>query len=162
MKPTVYIETTIVSYLVGRLNTRDLVVASNQELTREWWAGRKAGFDLFASAAVVGEVREGDTELAAHRLSLLEDVKLLEVTRPAIALASDLILRTQLPANAEIDALHIAVAAVHGMDYLLTWNCKHIANAVTLPKVYEVCRDAGYEPPFVCTPQELMEGEADG
>jgi hypothetical protein len=115
-----------------------------------------------ASAAVIGEAREGDAELAALRLSLLEDVKLLEVTQSAIELASDLLRRTQLPAKAEIDALHMAVATVHGMDYLLTWNCKRIANAVTLPSVYEICRLAGYEPPFVCTPQELMEGEVDG
>lgn len=161
MRPALYVETSIISYLVGRLNTRDLVVASNQELTREWWASRRGGFELFASAAVVGEARGGDAELAARRLSLLEGVKLLEVSPVALELATDFLQRTPLPRNAEIDALHIAVAAVHGMDYLLTWNCKHIANAVTLRKVYEVCRDKGFEPPFVCTPQELMEGNTD-
>ncbi len=158
MKPRVYLETTVVSYLVGWLSRHDLYVASNQEYTRQWWAERRHDFSLFASAVVVQEVREGTPELAASRLKYLEDVTFLEVTDEAEALKEKLLAAAALPRKAELDALHIAVATVHGLDYLLSWNLRHIANAVTLPRVYDICRREGFEPPFVCTPPELMEG----
>jgi len=164
MQPSVYVETTIISYLVGWLSRNDLQVAAHQELTRRWWAMRRREFDLFASSLVVDEAREGEPALADERLRFLRDVTydvtLLRVPVEAHALKSQLLRRTQIPAKAENDALHIAVAAVHGVEFLATWNCKHIANAVTLPLVYEVCRSEGYEPPIVCTPYELM-GEDD-
>jgi hypothetical protein len=153
---SVYVETTIISYLVGWLSRNDLQVAANQELTRRWWLSRRHDFQLFASSAVVDEVSDGDPALAAERVAFLSDVTLLRVTPAAHALKRELVRLSQIPEKAETDALHIAVAAVPGIDYLLTWNCKHIANALILPSVYEVCRAAGYEPPFVCTPQELM------
>jgi len=156
VKSAVYIETTIISYLVGWLNRNDLQVAANQELTRRWWLRRRTAFELVASAAVVDEISDGDDERASERLQFLNDVQLLKITPAAHILKAELIRQHGIPAKAETDALHVAVAAVHGIDYLLTWNCKHIANAVTLPSVYEICRDAGYEPPFVCTPWELM------
>ena len=159
VKPRVYVETTIFSYLVGWLNRHDLYVAANQEFTREWWSAKRERFELYASAVVIKEARDGTPELAASRLAFIQDVTLLEITRDADELKSELLRQAALPRKAELDALHIAVAAVHGMDYLVTWNCKHIANAVTLPKVYATCRSAGYEPPFVCTPLELMEGQ---
>ena len=158
MKPRVYLETTVISYLVGWLSQHDLYVAAQQEFTREWWTTKREGFELFASAVVVKEARGGSSELAAARLAFLSEVNLLEVTDAADQLKSELLRHAALPRKAELDALHIAVATVHGLDYLLSWNCKHIANAVTLPKVYAICRSAGYEPPFVCTPFELMEG----
>ncbi len=158
VKPRVYLETTIVSYLVGWLSRHDLYVASNQEYTRQWWAERRHEFNLFASAVVVQEVREGTPELAASRLKYLETVTFLAVTGEAEALKEKLLAAAVLPRKAELDALHIAVAAVHGLDYLLSWNLRHIANAVTLPRVYDICRREGFEPPFVCTPPELMEG----
>jgi predicted nucleic acid-binding protein len=157
VKPRVYLETTVVSYLVGWLSRHDLYVAANQEYTRQW-SERRHDFDLFASAVVVQEVREGTPELAASRLKYLEGVTFLAVTDEADALKEKLLAAAALPRKAELDALHIAVAAVHGLDYLLSWNCRHIANAVTLPRVYEICRREGFEPPFVCTPPELMEG----
>ncbi|HEX6100012.1 MAG TPA: type II toxin-antitoxin system VapC family toxin [Thermoanaerobaculia bacterium] len=156
MKPSVYIETTIVSYLVGWLNRNHLQVAANQELTRRWWVTRRSDFELFASPVVIDEASDGDARLAEERLRFLAGLPLLRVTDTAYALQADLLRLANLPEKARNDALHIAVAAVHGMEYLLTWNCTHIANAVTLPLVYDVCRGAGYEPPFVCTPQELM------
>ena len=159
MKPRVYVETTIISYLVGWLNQHDLYVAANQEFTREWWAAKRQGFDLFASAVVIKEARDGTPALAASRLEFLRDITLLEITPAADELKAELLRQMVLPRKAELDALHIAVAAVHGMDYLVSWNCRHIANAVTLPKVYAICRASGYEPPFVCTLLELMEGQ---
>jgi len=159
VKPSVYVETSVVSYLVGWLNRNDIQVAAHQEVTRRWWAERRVAFELFASAAVVDEASEGDQELAAQRLGFLKETRLLSITHAAHTLKAKLLRRTQIPNAAETDALHIAIAAVHGMEYLATWNCKHIANAVTLPSVYEVCRSVGYEPPLVCTPYELL-GEA--
>lgn len=159
MKPRVYVETTIISYLVGWLNQRDLYVAANQEFTRDWWTNKRQKFELFASAVVIKEARDGSTDLAASRLAFLREVRLLEVTPEADYLKAELLRTMALPRKAELDALHIAIATVHGLDYLVSWNCKHIANAVTLPKVYAICRSAGYEPPFVCTLLELMEGQ---
>ena len=156
MRPTVYVETSVISYLVGWLNRNDIQVAAHQEVTRRWWASRRAEFELFASSVVVDEARDGDQKLASERLLFLEEVSLLAVTDKAHELKSELLRRTQIAAKAEADALHIAVAAVHGMEFLATWNCKHIANAMTLPSVYEACRSAGYEPPLVCTPYELL------
>ncbi|MEA2343613.1 MAG: hypothetical protein QOF63_1782 [Thermoanaerobaculia bacterium] len=156
VKPSVYIETSVISYLVGWLNRNDLQVAAHQELTRRWWTSRRGDFDLFASAAVVDEAREGEPSLAAERLGFLEGVALLRVTDGAHALKAELLRRSDLPPKAETDALHIGIATVHGMDFLATWNCKHIANAVTLPLVYETCRESGYEPPLICTPYELL------
>jgi hypothetical protein len=159
VKPQVYLETTIISYLVGWLSRHDLYVAANQEFTRDWWSKRRHDFELFASAVVIKEARDGEPELAAARLNFLSEVSLLEVTEEANLLKAELLRGAALPASAELDALHIAVATVHGLDYLLSWNCRHIANAFTLPRVYDICLRAGYEPPFVCTPLELMEGK---
>jgi len=162
VKPSVYVETTIISYLVGWLNRNDLQVAAHQEITRRWWATRRNEFELFASSVVVDEAGDGEAALAAERLQFLRDVALLRVSAEAHALKSQLLRRTQIPAKAETDALHIAVATVQGMEFLATWNCKHIANAVTLPLVYDVCRAEGYEPPIVCTPYELMGEDYEG
>lgn len=159
MKPAVYLETSVVSYLVGWLNRDSLLVASNQELTREWWTAQRNKYDLFASTVVVDEARKG--KLGPERLDLLTEVQILDVTPEARSLAAKLVREAAIPAKAEIDALHIGIAAINGMDYLLSWNCTHIVNAVTLPRVYEICRSNGYEPPFVCTPQELMEPSDD-
>ena len=159
MKPAVYLETSVVSYLGGWLSHGSLLVASNQELTREWWTKRRRDFELFASTVVVDEVSRGVDRLATERLEFLREVQLLDVSSEARTLAAELLRDTKIPRKAEIDALHIAVASVSGMAYLLSWNCTHIVNAVILPRVYDVCRRNGYEPPFVCTPQELMEIE---
>jgi predicted nucleic acid-binding protein len=161
VKPSVYIETSVISYLVGWLNRNDLQVAAHQELTRRWWTSRVRDFDLFVSAAVLDEAREGNTFLAAERLRFLKGMPLLRITDEAHDLKAELLRRSRLPAKAGTDALHIAVATVHGMGYLATWNCKHIANAVTLPFIYDTCRDFGYEPPLICTPYELL-GETYG
>jgi hypothetical protein len=155
-KSSIYIETSIVSYLVGWLNRRDLGVAHNQQVTREWWSRRRSDFELFISPVVFDEAQKGDPKLAAQRIEYLSGLPILAITPAARALSQDLLRLTNIPPKASLDALHISVAAVSGMNYLLTWNCTHIANAEILPNVYEVCRSAGYEPPFVCTPLELL------
>jgi len=155
MKPTVYVETTIVSYLTARFS-RDLVTAAHQQITQEWWANRRDEFELFVSQFVVQEASMGDAAMAQKRLNELQAVPLLGVNQDVGNLAQRLIDDGLLPKKAAVDALHIAVATVHGMDYLLTWNCKHIANAEMRIKVATVCRDSGFEPPVICTPEELL------
>ena len=153
--PKVYIETTIVSYLTAR-QSRDLIVAAHQQLTQEWWANRRPGFDLYASQLVVQESGVGDAVMAGKRLEILDEMPLLDVNQDAVSLARELVDKGPIPQKAAVDALHIAVATVHGMDYLLTWNCKHIANAEMRASVTKICRAAGYEPPVICTPEELL------
>ena len=134
--------------------SRDLVRAAHQQVTPEWWATRD-GFELFISQFVLDEAAEGDAVAASQRLDALRDVALLDVTEDAILLAGHLVAGGGVPAKARVDALHVAVAAVHGMDFLLTWNCKHIANAATRGTIEDLCRAAGFEPPIICTPLEL-------
>ncbi|MDT5061549.1 MAG: hypothetical protein QOH63_2008 [Acidobacteriota bacterium] len=155
MKSKVYIETTIVSYLTARPG-RDLVIAAHQQLTQEWWTNRREDFDLYASQLVVQESSAGDAQMAQLRLAALDEVSLLNVNQDAINLARTLVSKGPLPKKAAVDALHIAVATVHGMDYLLTWNCRHIANAEMQTAVAAISRASGYEPPVICTPEELL------
>ncbi|MEO7327594.1 MAG: type II toxin-antitoxin system VapC family toxin [Minicystis sp.] len=156
MSRRTYIETSIVSYLTA-WPSRDLVQAAHREVTHEWWATRGT-FELFISQFVLDEVTAGDVKAAAARLEALCDIPLLDVTEDAILLAADLIAGGGLPAKARLDALHVAVATVHGMDFLVTWNCKHIANATTRGTIEDLCRAAGFEPPILCTPLELPKG----
>lgn len=155
MNSKVYLETTIVSYLTAR-PSRDIVRAAEQEVTREWWKSRET-FDLYVSELVIDEAAAGDPEAAAQRLEALRGLPMLGMTRDAESLGRDLVRQAALPAKAAIDALHIALAAVHGMNYLLTWNCTHIANATMRGKIEKVCRSAGFEPSVICTPMELIE-----
>lgn len=154
MKAKVYIETSIPSYLCAR-RSRDLIMVANKEITVEWWDDRSQ-FDLYISTLVIQEAGAGDPAAAQKRIEQLHDIPELEVTDEVENFAEILMQKVPLPEKAKVDALHIAVATLNGMDYLLTWNCAHIANAVLRPKVEAVCREFGYEPPTICTPQELM------
>jgi hypothetical protein len=154
MKQSVYLETSLISYLAAR-PSRDLIVAGHQQISQEWWDLRQ-DWDLSISALVVAEARSGDDEAARRRLDLLEGLPILHVSDDAIDLAERLVAGAALPEKAKEDALHIAVAAVHGIQYLLTWNCKHIANASKRPAIEALCRASGYEPPVICTPEELL------
>jgi hypothetical protein len=156
MKPKAYLETTVVSYLTAR-PSRDLITAAHQQITQQWWETRRASFYLFVSPPVIQEAQAGDREAAARRIAALQDIPLLTLSEEATGLAQALIAPGPLPANAVIDALHIAIAAVNGMHYLLTWNCTHIANAAIRSDIEDVCRARGYEPPVICTPEELLE-----
>lgn len=157
MKPKVYLETTIPSYLTGR-PSRDLVTAAHQQITHQWWDTRRAAFDLFVSQMVLDEAGSGDPDAAARRLAVLTPLPLLNPHEEEAELAQALIEQVPLPASAAADALHIAIAVVNGMDYLLTWNCTHIANAALRSRIEAVCRSKGFEVPIICTPEELLEG----
>lgn len=154
MKPTVYVETTIPSYLTA-WPSRDVVRAGEQQLTRDWWM-RRSNFELRVSSLVLLECGAGDSEAAALRLAALDGVPVLAQSPEAESLADALLRNVPLPSKAAADAMHIAVAAVNGVAYLLTWNCTHIANATLRPRIEGLCRQMGYEPPVICTPKELF------
>jgi hypothetical protein len=157
LKPKIYIETSIPSYLTAKRSS-DVRVEANRATTAEWWEVRRSAFDLFLSEFVLAEAALGDPEAAKRRLEAVSGIAELEVTEAVRSLGKALVAEGAIPSAADIDAYHIAVAAVNGMEYLLTWNCTHIANAVMRSKIESVCRRHGYEPPTICTPQELMEG----
>jgi hypothetical protein len=152
---TVYIETSIPSYLAAK-GSRDLILAAHQEITKEWWENRNR-FELFVSEIVLNEISLGDPDAAKRRTDIITDIPILELTDEARELAHRMIHLHLVPEKALADALHIAIAATTGMDYLLTWNCRHIANAVTRPYIENLCRDRGIIPPVICTPEELLE-----
>ncbi len=155
LKPKVYIETSVPSYLTA-WRSRDLVVAGNQETTKEWWK-RRNDFELYISEFVLQEASNGDSKAAENRLKSLDGIPEIEITEEVAAIAEKLLFEASLPNKARVDALHIATAAIGGMDYLLTWNCAHIANPAFRYKIESVIRSFGYEPPIICTPQELLE-----
>ena len=156
MKPIAYIETSIVSYLAA-WPSRDIVVAAYQEITREWWRDAADRFNLVASALVVAEAGAGDPEAAGARLEALEAVALLDATPDADRLARILLDSGAVPRQAADDAAHIAIAVTNGVDFLVTWNFRHIANAALRARMERACRQAGYGFPVICTPNELME-----
>lgn len=155
MKPKVYIETSVVSYLTARLS-RDLIVAGHQQVTQDWWQTHRQSFDLVASQLVIQEASAGHPEAAQKRLEVLQTTELLKITEKALSLSVKLVKGGPLPSKAAEDALHIAIAVTNGVDYLLTWNCTHIANASMRSRVEAICRSNGYEPAIICTPEELL------
>jgi predicted nucleic acid-binding protein len=149
-----------VSYLTAR-PSRDIVRLARQQLTQEWWSER-GRFDLVVSALVVDEAARGDKVAADYRLAALDGIAELPLTDAAVDLAQRLTREHALPAKAQVDALHIAVAAVHRVDYLLTWNCRHIANAARREDIERACELAGFRAPIICTPEELSEEDGNG
>jgi hypothetical protein len=159
MADRVYLETTVVSYLTARPN-RDVVIAGHQQTTHEWWDTRRGNYELCISQLVLKEAGAGDSEAAQERLDVLKGMTLLETSAQALALAKELIQAGALPAKAADDALHIAVASMNGIPYLLTWNCRHLANATMRPVIETVCAVKGVKAPIICTPEELLEANA--
>jgi hypothetical protein len=157
MKPKVYIETTIVSYLTA-WRSRDVVRLAQQEITRSWWDKERRRFDLVTSQFVLDEAAAGDPEAARLRLQALDGIPLIDISKSG-PLAELLITSAALPQTARLDAYHLATAAVNGIDYLCTWNCRHLANAMHRRKIEAACRQMNAEPPILGTPEELIEGE---
>jgi len=157
MKPKVYLETTIISYLVSR-PSRDLVTAAHQQITQAWWEDHRRQFDLYVSQFILQEIGSGDKEAVKRRLSIIEKIPSLDVTEEVPALANALVNGNAIPSQSIVDALHIAVSTIRGMDFLLTWNMKHLANASMRNAITAVCLSYSYKPPVICTPEELSEG----
>lgn len=158
MKPAVYIETTIPSYLVARPSKQPRLQA-DQETTLQWWERHAGDFDMFVSEIVIREVRRGDPAMAAGRLAKIKELPVLTLNDATENLAAFLLERV-IPAQAIDDAAHIAVAAVNAMDFLLTWNCRHINNRYTIRRIEKCCAEAGFACPVVATPAELMSIES--
>ena len=151
---SIYVETTIIGYLTARSD--ELIFAARQELTRRWWKDQRSSYELLVSDLVVAEVSAGDPTAAEERLAYLTDMEVLDSSSEAIVkVAERLLSASALPENARPDAVHVACATVHRVQYLLTWNCKHIANANQLPLIYDTIRGLGMEPPLIVTPEEF-------
>jgi predicted nucleic acid-binding protein len=159
MNRSVYIESSVISYLVAR-PSRDLVVAGHQAVTAEWWDNHRLRYDVYVSPLVVEEISAGDASAAEERLRVIADIPSVSIAAEAESLASALLASNAVPANSARDALHIAIAATQGMDYLVTWNFKHINNASTRTMVVNVVSSSGLVCPVLCSPEELM-GEDD-
>ena len=160
MKKSVYIETSIPSYLAAR-PSRDIRAAAWQQLTVQLWEEARAMYELFTSELVFVEASRGDATAAAQRLSCLNGIPELTIDDEVRSLAERFIADGGMPPSAQADALHVAVAAVHGIDYLLTWNCRHIDNAVVKPLLRSICAVTWYQCPEICTPMELLSEETD-
>lgn len=158
MVERVYLETTFVSYLMAWPN-RDVVVAGHQQVTHEWWDTQRGNYELCVSQLVLGEAAAGDSQAAREQLDILRPMTVLETTAVALELAKELVQAGALPAKATDDALHIAVAATHAVPYLLTWNCRHLANATMRPIIESACAAKGFKAPIICTPEELLESK---
>jgi hypothetical protein len=156
---TVYVETSIVSYLTER-PSRDVQVVAHQQLTQAWWRKRSA-YELVVSQLVLDEAAVGDEFMRTRRLRALRGIPILPLTDTAVHLARALVVNGALPTKATVDAFHIGIAAAHEITYLLTWNCKHLANAVMRGTIEDVCRSAGLTPPIICTPEELPVGRTE-
>ncbi len=157
---TVYIETSIVSYLRQRPSSQ-IVMAARQLLTHQWWNHERGKYELVTSQYVIDEASDGDPVLAAERLQSLGGIPLLPLDPQIGVIAKEIMTRRVLPPTASIDALHIATVAHHRIQYLLTWNCKHLANARILPQVYHVLTDLRCPIPIVCTPEEMISDDSE-
>lgn len=155
-RPKVYLESSVISYLAAR-PSRDILATAHQQVTREWWERSRSNFDLYVSVEVLNEIRRGDPAAAELRLRYAEALPVLEADDQARSLAAEILRTSALPPRAAADAAHIAIATVNGMEFLLTWNCTHIANGIVQRAISRLSRDMGFEPPTIVTPEELME-----
>lgn len=156
MKPRVYVETSVVSCLTGR-ESCDVMILGNQAATREWWQLERERYELVTSSLVIKETGISAREYACDSLAPLASLAVVEPTEESEALGRALTKLHALPSGAVQDAAHIALAVTNGMDYLATWNFRHIANPANASRIDQVCRDAGYRPTIICTPAQLME-----
>jgi len=154
MKPLVYVESSVISYLAAR-PSMDLVSAARQAITHNWWENCRSDYRLAISTLVEQEISEGNQEAADRRLTYVADLELLKITETAVNISKKLLLEKAVPEGSEEDALHIGIATSHGIEYLLTWNFKHINNASMRKKIVMVVESMGHSCPQLCSPEEL-------
>ena len=154
-KKKVYVETSVVSNLTAR-RSYNLIDAARQAATQTWWDDAETSYELFSSVLVEREAQRGDADAAARRMEAVARLEKLPIIPEAENLAEKLLESTAVPRTSYEDAVHIAIAVVNGMDFLVTWNCRHIANGETMPKIYETCKVNGFACPLICTPEQLM------
>ena len=155
MKPTVYLETSVISYLTSE-PSRDIIIAGHQQITHDWWNNHRQRFDLYVSEVVLKEIRLGNREMAKKRLDIVRDLPDLGLPEGIETLAESLITEGPLPSKAIDDALHISLAAVHEIDFILSWNCKHIANLFIQKDLAKILAKRGFRLPIIGTPESLM------
>ncbi len=153
---SVYLETTVVGNIAGRLHP-DPVIAARQIVTRNWWATASGRYELFVSVLVIDECSSGDSEAAEERIAVLEGIPLLGSSSEAETLVDALLDGNAVPRSEPRDATHIAIAATNGIHYLASWNFKHILNPATMRQIESVCRSSGFDPPMLVTPEQLFE-----
>jgi len=158
MQKRVYVETTVVSYLTA-WPSRNELLSLDQDITKAWWSNCRDYCELFTSNVVVEEAKLGDSIAAQERLAVLNSLSLVRSDSQARKLSRKLVKAGAVPETERADALHIAIAAVAGMDYLVSWNMRHINNPVTHGEIDRICRKAGFEPPVICTPRQLEEAQ---
>lgn len=156
MKPTDYIETTIIGHLTSRV-PQDPLVAGQMLATRKWWDESRQHFELLTSDVVRSECSRGDPQAASERLKRIATLEMVQVPNDVESFVDLLLSRHALPAKARVDAYHVAIAAMNSVEYLLTWNCRHLANATMRLRIEETCQERGFPAPIICTPYELME-----
>jgi len=157
VKPTVYIETSVISYLTAK-PSRDLIIAAHQQITSEWWETALPHYDAFISPIVLEEISRGDAKAVKSRLEKVSAFPVLEVLPEVRTLADVYFSAFEIPEKARADAYHLAVASWHGMDFLVSWNCTHIVNGRIKMLIEEINAKQGIRTPIICTPEELMEG----
>lgn len=155
-RPTLYLESTIPSYLAAK-PSRDLLVAGHQQVTRDWWEGTRLKFDIYSSQVVIDEISAGDSTIASERLKLITGISLLRVTGEVENLASHYLDKLGLPTKASLDILHLAYSVAYELDYLLTWNCAHLANGIIISRLQKINGISGLKTPIILTPEELLE-----
>lgn len=155
MKPKVYLETSVVSYLTA-VRSRDVVILARQAITKDWWTQHRHNYELFVSDAVEQEAGLGDPDMSGKRLNFIKPLKKLATSERAIKLAETLVRQKAVLTKASADALHIAIATVEEINFLMSWNFKHIVNAQMQVKIEKACHDNGYEPVVLCTPESLV------
>lgn len=158
MRKSVYIETTIVSYYVSE-PSRDIIVAGHQEATREIWPELLVHFDTYISALVFQEAARGNAAKSQARLNAIKPFRMLDIDEDCRALAEKILSGKGIPSEYPEDALHIAIASVHRMDILLTWNFAHLNNPFTRLRIRRILEKDGYVVPEICSPEELLEAD---
>jgi predicted nucleic acid-binding protein len=156
VKESIYIETTVVNYYTSK-PSRDIIVLAHQEITRQWWALAIKRYNVFISQVVIEEASLGDPEIAKKRLEELKKFPNLELNEKVEQIAKIYMEKLEIPEKSFRDAAHIAVASVHNIDYLVTWNCTHLANGEIIKKLMKLNETLGVHTPIICTPEELME-----
>jgi hypothetical protein len=154
--PTVYVETTVPSYLTAR-PSRDVVMLAHQRITIDWWSTARDRYDLRVSAIVLNELRQGDTDAAADRMHAVADLSILPINEEILALGQEYVSTLGMPAKSAIDALHLACAVVHKIEYLITWNCRHLANPELWRSLLKANGESGRFTPIIATPENMIE-----
>jgi len=156
MKPTIYIESSVISYLTARLSN-NLIIAAHQQMTQEWWENSLQYFDAYISPVVVDEISRGDEEAAKLRLDRIKNFPVLKITPDIEKLAENYFSSLQIPEKAKADTYHLAISCLYEMDFLVTWNCSHLANGFIIKQLEKINSNLGVKNPLICTPEELME-----